>query len=79
MQVLLSVPERRRIHGNPTSCVSFVFHFGTTISERRRFFSLARVKLDQTVQKGKGTFEVSFDTWTLGCGEAENAVVEMMI
>ena len=43
------------------------------------FFSLAQVKLDQTVQKGKGTFEVSFDTWTLGCGEAENAVVEMMI
>ena len=40
MQVLLSVPERRRFHVNPTSCFSFLFNFGITISERRRFFSV---------------------------------------
>ena len=36
-----------------------------------------RVRSDQTVQKGKGNFGVSFDTLTVQFGTAENAADEV--
>ena len=70
MQVLLSVPERRRFHVNPTSCFSFVVNFDTLISDRRRFFFAKEGP--ERPKKGRGVFGVSFGNLTLRCGVTEN-------